>query len=102
MEPAPDDNPVMRLFYPYAYKKQNTVRTEGMRFVHYTNADAAMAILSSKEIWMRKTSCMNDYMEVEHGLQCLSAAYHSQKGKRFKEVLDAIFDGISEEIGGAF
>jgi hypothetical protein len=48
MEPAPDDNPAMRLFYPYAYRKQNTARTEGMRFVHYTNADAAMAILNSK------------------------------------------------------
>ena len=37
---------------------------------------------------MRKASCMNDFMEVDHGLQCLIAAYNSDIGKKLKEALD--------------
>jgi Protein of unknown function (DUF2971) len=102
MERAPDDDPAMRIFYPYAYTKQNAVRQDNIRFVHYTNADAAMAILNSKTMWMRKTSCMNDYMEVEHGLECLFAAYQGEKGRKFRVSLDNIYDGISNEIGKVF
>jgi hypothetical protein len=29
---------------------------------------------------MRKSMCMNDFMEVQYGLQCLYRAYHSEAG----------------------
>jgi hypothetical protein len=45
---------------------------------------------------------MNDYMEVEHGLACLSSTYNGEKGKQFQAVLDNIFDGISSEIATLF
>ena len=93
---------IMQLFFPYAYRRQTTVQTKGMRFVHYTSADAAANILRTKEVWMRKSSCMNDYMEVEHGLACLSSAYKGERGKRFQQVLNNIFDGISEQIAALF
>ena len=93
---------IMQLFFPYAHRRQTTVQTKGIRFVHYTSADAAANILRTKEVWMRKSSCMNDYMEVEHGLECLSSAYKGERGRRFQQVLNNIFDGISEEIAALF
>ena len=78
------------------------VKSKGTRFVHYTHADAAMNILRTKQVWMRKTSCMDDFMEVQHGLECLLAAYGSSQGDRFKSALDGIFPNISGEIEQLF
>jgi Protein of unknown function (DUF2971) len=48
---------------------------------------------------MRKSMCMNDYMEVQHGLQCLSnTLYKTDAGKRFAAVLDQVFKGLWSEI----
>jgi hypothetical protein len=46
--------------------------------------------------------CMNDFMEVQYGLQCLYRAYHSEAGKRFQAVLDRLFDGLRTEIEKLF
>ncbi len=64
---AIDPDP-LQIFYPHASKRRNAVMRQGTRFVHYTSAKSAMKILKTREVWMRKTSCMNDFMEVEHGL----------------------------------
>jgi hypothetical protein len=89
----------MQIFFPYAFERFSAVETQGTRFVHYTNADAAMGILRTQEVWMRKSSCMNDFMEVEHGLHCVLTAYNqSEHGKNFREALDRVFEGISKEI----
>lgn len=88
----------MGIFHPYGLKRKKELETNGTRFVHYTNADAAMSILQNKEYWMRKSSCMSDYMEVQHGLKCLYSAYK----KRFKLVLDGIFTNFSTVIEKPF
>lgn len=51
------------------------------RFAHYTTADAAIKIIESKRLWMRNTSCMNDFREVRHGYDFLWR-YFSQPEKR--------------------
>jgi hypothetical protein len=61
MELSPDLERLLKIFMPNAYRQQERLRTEGRRFVHYTNAEAALSILRSKEVWMRKSSCMNDF-----------------------------------------
>lgn len=98
MEFTPDQIRLMKIFHPFAFAKQTALSSNGTRFVHYTRADAAMNILRTKEVWMRKTSCMDDFMEVEHGLECLLAAYRSEQGKRFKAALEGMFQGICKEI----
>ena len=72
------------------------------RFAHYTTADAAKKILENKQVWMRKTSCMNDYMEVRHGIDCLSKAYHGEPGQRLRATLNGIHNGIAEEVADLF
>lgn len=102
MEPTPDQIRLAEIFLPFASERQAAARSNGTRFVHYTRADAAMNILRTKEVWMRKTSCMDDFMEVEHGRECLLAAYDAEEGKKFRAALDRVFQGICAEIEGLF
>jgi Protein of unknown function (DUF2971) len=71
------------------------------RFVHYTNADTAMKLLSNKEVWLRKSTQMNDFMEVEHGFNCLAAAYRKHKPD-FEGKLEEAFPGICQRIEDYF
>ncbi|MDA0657180.1 MAG: DUF2971 domain-containing protein [Proteobacteria bacterium] len=66
------------------------------------NADAAMNMIRTREIWMRKSSCMNDFMEVRHGLNCVILAYESEQGAELKQALNDVFDGITADIEAHF
>jgi hypothetical protein len=98
---TPDQIRVLEIFYQYAYRKNLSVSADDARFVYYTTADTALLILQNKEIWMRNATCLNDFMEIEHGFNCLNAAYGSQSG-RFKAVVDGIFPGSSARIEQLF
>lgn len=93
---------VLQMFFPYAFKKRSIAMSNNTRFVHYTSASAAMQIISKNEIWMRNATCMNDYSEVNYGIDCLCHAYDSDVGKKFKDTLNNCFPGISSEIEALF
>lgn len=88
----------MEVFHPYATKRLIEVHEKNLRFVHYTSAAVAHEIIEKKKVWMRQASCMNDYLEIEHGLDCVAAAYRGDHGQRLKAFLDGKFPGISQEI----
>jgi hypothetical protein len=92
----------LRILHPFAFERLLRARSKGTRFVHYTSAEAAMNILRKKEIWMRKSSCMNDFLEVRYGLDLLSQVYKNETGSRFKSILNSIFDGITGDIEKLF
>jgi hypothetical protein len=92
---------ILQIFHPYAVRKIGEIIKNGTRFIHYTTAEGAVGILDSKEVWMRKSSCMNDYMEVEHGFECLNAAYKKHKEK-FSAIFDAVFPGFSKKLEELF
>lgn len=92
---------IEQVFFPNILERQNAVKTSGKRFVHYTSAQAAMSILKERKIWMRQPTCMNDFTEVEHGVQCLQKAYW-HPSQTFKRSLDALFDGLSGEVEQTF
>jgi len=73
-----------------------------MRFVHYTNAEAAVNILRNKEVWMRNAITMSDFMEVEHGFRCLNQSYKGPPGILFKEVLESNFPNSAIELEQRF
>jgi hypothetical protein len=102
MQFPPDPERLFKIFYPHAYEQHSIVLSGNIRFVHYTNADAAINILRNKEVWMRKSSCMTDYSEIQYGLDCLVKAYKSQTGKLFKAALNDIFDGLTDEVERIF
>lgn len=93
---------IREIFFPFTAKKIDEVKNNDQRLVHYTTADVAMNIIRSREIWMRNSTTMNDYMEIEHGFQCLSHAYQTSPGQKFKQSLDSIFPGAATEVEQRF
>lgn len=91
------------IFFPYAARRLQEAKDKRTRFVHYTNAATATAILKNKEFWMREPSCMNDFREVEHGIDCLKNVYNSEKvGIPLRNALESLSPGIVENIDRVF
>jgi hypothetical protein len=100
---SPEQARLAQIFLPHMYEESLRIKKAETRFVHYTNASAAMEILRSKTIWMRNSSCMNDVSEVRYGLQRVWRTYRdTEAGKRFRDVLNGLFAGFSEEIEKQF
>jgi hypothetical protein len=93
---------IKRIFFPYMDRKTSEVVAAGSRFVYYTTADTATSIIRNRQIWMRNTTTMNDYMEVEQGFECLNAAYKTEPGNIFNRSIDACFPGLSEDLKSYF
>jgi hypothetical protein len=70
---------VFKILSPVISGKEEEIKLSGKSFVHYTSAEAAMSIISNKEIWLRHTSVMNDYMEIEHGWRLLFDCYNNSE-----------------------
>jgi hypothetical protein len=87
------------ILLPHSTKRQQEFKNQGIRFVHYTTAEAAMSILKTKQIWMRNPSFMNDLTDVVYGRQRLIDAYNnSEKGKELRIVLNEIFENVSKDV----
>jgi hypothetical protein len=68
------------------------------RFVHYTSAEAALNIIKTKRMWMRNTTCMSDYREVQHGFDLLNK-FFSDHAKRnlFTAAVDVCSPNSAQE-----
>jgi len=100
--PPPDQARITSIFFPHIESKKQEVMSTGCRFVYYTTADTATKILRSKQIWLRNTAVMNDYLEVEYGFECLNDAYKAEAGKNFNTALDSCFSGLANEVKELF
>lgn len=68
--------------------KENLPRPQ--RFVHYTSAEAALSIIKTKRVWLRNTTCMSDYREVQHGFELLNKFFSDDSKKNaFVAALEA-------------
>jgi Protein of unknown function (DUF2971) len=78
--------------------RRDEVRDRDLRFVHYTTAENALKILKSEEFWLRRSSVMNDYSEIQHGENCVVNALkiHSEK---INNILDELKPGLAKKIG---
>lgn len=90
------------IFQPYAVENLMRAYNSQQRFVHYTTAENAMKILTNREIWLRKPICMNDYSEVQHGLECLYSAWNSEAGNKLKIFLENTKKGMVEKVQDLF
>lgn len=89
-----------RLLFPRAVSAMDRVRANNVRFVHYTTAETALSIISKRALWLRNAATMNDYSEVQHGLDCLSFALNGPAGVSFRMALDAIKVGLADRVLG--
>lgn len=97
-----DQDRIKPIFYPHADLKIREIVSSGGRFVYYTTAETATSILRNNQFWMRNTAAMNDYLEVEHGFECLNASYKASPGKAFNAALNTCFTGLADEVKDFF
>jgi len=92
------------MLHPEAFRRVEQVKGSGNRFVHYTSAYVATQILEKKEIWMRSATVMNDWREIEYGLDCV---FHVMgegvlEGDALKKAIDGVHAGAWDEAGNLF
>lgn len=94
------------VFLPWAREKRQKIHKPGeepTRFVHYTTAEAAHSIISTKRLMMRNARLMVDYSEIEHGIKLVDK-YMSDPAKNadFIEALDKCSPGLGGRAFSAF
>jgi hypothetical protein len=98
---SPSDIKSFQIFHPLAFDKTAKAFETRQRFVHYTSADTALKMFRNREVWMRKSSCMNDFMEIEHGFACLRASTDAHSAD-LKRIFDGMFPGFNDKLVSAF
>lgn len=88
---------INHVFFPYTEGRAKAIKEAGLRLAYYTTAATAYSIIGNGELWMRNTSTMNDYRELEHGFECLSSAIDSEAGLALRAAVDACLPGISQK-----
>lgn len=86
------------VLHPQFHERAEHVKKNNKRFVHYTSAEVALSIIDKREVWMRKSTMMNDSKEILHGRKCLESALASKSGKTLESCLSSVFPKIFEEI----
>ncbi len=98
-----EEDRFLKVLFPFFQQRQSLVKNQGIRFVHYTGAQTAMSILKNQEFWLRESSCMNDFTEVQHGLKCLFKAYNKDDGTgALKLALNKISAGVASAVESLF
>jgi hypothetical protein len=91
-------NLIINAFFPDEMQSVSQFQINERRFVHYTSAESALKILDNKTFWLRKTSLMNDFMEIQHGNDCIVAAFKTDSGQAFKSFLNKINSKTFDEF----
>lgn len=88
---------IEEILFPYLLKETQRIVSEDTKFVHYTSSENAVNIIKSRSLWMRNTTCMNDYLEVKHGYRIvgeyLDSKYSQDKGRHcfgFRDELETL------------
>jgi hypothetical protein len=92
---------LVRVFFPEDSERRGAL-AGGRRLVHYATAEAAYKIIANKQVWLRNALLMNDFSEIEHGLNCLQAAWVSSSGVRLQKWLDGAAPGLREQLVSTF
>src|SRR5688500_10669914 len=83
-------------FQPNTVRQVERVRQSGSRFVHYHSADNGWKILRSKRMLLRNSTLLNDFSEVQHGMDCLAYAYQSEAGQKLQALMRKVQPNLPE------
>jgi len=87
----------MQIFFPIACEAAHRAKLAGNRFAYYTTAEVAYQVIKNKRMWMRSTTTMNDYMEIQYGRDLLLEAIEADAGKALKAAIERCHPGLFEE-----
>lgn len=83
-------NQLFQQMMSYIAEETARVKVSNTKFVHYTSAESAFKIIESNEIFLRSSTLMNDFSEVEHGLSCLANSYNGTLGEKLKNLMKEV------------
>jgi hypothetical protein len=92
---TPDQMKILKIFHKHSTDKTLHALDSKQKFVHYTSAETALKIIQNEQVWMRKSLVMNDFMEIEYGLECLSNSIEKYK-PRSKVCLKSCLTGSGQ------
>ena len=72
----------LEIFQPIYARRLKKTRLDTMRFAYYTSADTGINILKGHQLWMRAAACMNDYREIDYGIQLLNKTIYGSAYRR--------------------
>ncbi|MFV0637074.1 DUF2971 domain-containing protein [Mitsuokella sp.] len=72
----------LKIFQPIYARRLEKTRLEKMRFAYYTSASTGINILKGHALWMRAAACMNDYREIDYGIQLLNKTVYGSDYRR--------------------
>jgi len=94
---------LISIFFPDLPSQIQHVKDGEVKFAQYTSAEAAASIITSEQVWLRNAQCMNDFSEIQHGIDCLVAAYRSDDPRnKLKSLLDTLFPGSRKRLEDLF
>lgn len=86
------------VFFPLASLAKERAKRAGLRFAYYTTADVAYQVIKNKRMWMRSTTTMNDYSEIQYGRDLLLEAIKGDFGEKLKLAINASHTNLFEEV----
>lgn len=93
------------LLDPRVHREREKLKNEGRKLVYYTSAETALKILDNKEVWMRNARCMNDYSEVQHGLDTMRRFLATPTAEKpdigridFEAAIEALLPGMFQQM----
>lgn len=72
----------LSIFQPIYARRIERTKLDRMRFAYYTSAGTGINILKGKALWMRAAACMNDYREIDYGIQMINKTIYSSDKRR--------------------
>jgi len=79
-----DTTKLNNIFFPIGTQRIENFKKQQHRLAYYTTEETAKKILQNSELWMRNASVMNDYSEIQYGINMLINAFN-------KIEIDSIF-----------
>jgi Protein of unknown function (DUF2971) len=96
-----NEEELQALFVPHLIERRNMLK-DGQRLVHYTSATNAYLIITGRQFWLRNAQMMNDFSEIQHGLNCLYKGWESPAGIQLQAMLERIEVGLRDKLANAF
>lgn len=84
------------IFLPYYTSKIKAMQASEDNFAYYSNLATLHSILKNKEIWFRNISCMNDFSEVQYGMNLMKKFILNDKEKH-RRIISLLNEIIKEE-----
>lgn len=94
LEPTQAAQLLMGILSPDAVAEAEKLKDGTSELIHYTTAENAINILKSRTFWLRNARCMNDFLEVQHGLDLLLKVFGGPENPRVLR-LYSILDRLS-------